>query len=59
VIERAIRPEELAKTAEVFVTGTAAEITPVGQIDDHHFKVGGITKQLMADYKDLVLSPKA
>ena len=32
VIERAIMPDELAKTDEVFLTGTAAEVTPVGEI---------------------------
>ena len=33
VIERAIMPEELAKAQEVFLTGSAAEVTPVGEID--------------------------
>ena len=50
VIERDIMPDELSKATEVFVTGTAAEITPVGQIDDNHFTVGDISKALMADY---------
>ncbi len=50
VIERAIMPEELAKTQEVFITGTAAEVTPVGQIDDYHFTPGEITKQMIEDY---------
>jgi branched-chain amino acid aminotransferase len=54
IIERAIMPEELAKADEVFVTGTAAEVTPVGQIDQHHFKVGPITKVLRQDYEQLV-----
>ena len=54
VIERAIMPEELAKTDEVFVTGTAAEVTPVGQIDDHHFQVGSISRNLLEDYEKLV-----
>ncbi|MEL0107342.1 MAG: branched-chain amino acid aminotransferase [Rhodospirillaceae bacterium] len=58
VIERDIMPEELAKATEVFVTGTAAEITPVGQIDDHHFTVGEISQTLMADYdKEVGKSP--
>ena len=46
VVERAIMPEELAKTDEVFLVGTAAEVTPVGQVGDHKFKVGPITRQL-------------
>ena len=54
IIERAIMPEELAKVDEVFVTGTAAEVTPVGQIDQHHFKVGPITRTLMQDYEQVV-----
>ncbi|HEX6094109.1 MAG TPA: branched-chain amino acid aminotransferase, partial [Dongiaceae bacterium] len=33
VVERAIMPEELGNTDEVFITGTAAEVTPVGEID--------------------------
>ena len=54
VKERAIFPEELAETQEVFVTGTAAEVTPVGQIDEFNFQVGDITRDLLADYDDLV-----
>jgi len=54
VIERHIMPEELGQTQEVFLTGTAAEITPVGQIGDHHFTVGPVTEQLMQAYHRLV-----
>ena len=54
VIERAIMPEELAKTQEVFITGTAAEVTPVGEIDGQTFTVGEITQELMTAYSDLV-----
>lgn len=50
VVERAIKPEELARTDEVFIVGTAAEVTPVGQIGDHKFKVGPLTRQLREDY---------
>jgi len=50
VIERAIQPEELANATEVFLTGTAAEVTPVGSIDDHKFTPGDITRSLMEDY---------
>ena len=50
VIERVIMPEELAKTQEVFITGTAAEVTPVGEIDDYRFTPGEITRQMIEDY---------
>jgi branched-chain amino acid aminotransferase len=54
VVERRIRPEELANTQEVFVTGTAAEIAPVNKIDDQSFAIGPITKDLQAAYTKLV-----
>ena len=50
VIERAILPEELAQAEEVFICGTAAEVTPVGEIGPHKYKVGAITRQMMEDY---------
>lgn len=50
VVERPIWPEELAKASEVFLTGTAAEITPVGEIDQYRFTPGEITRQLIRDY---------
>jgi len=50
VIERAIMPDDLDKAMEVFVTGTAAEVTPVGEIDGHKYVVGEVTKQLMDAY---------
>jgi branched-chain amino acid aminotransferase len=53
VIERHIEPEELAKADEVFLTGTAVEVTPVKEIADYSFEVGNITRQLMADYDSL------
>jgi branched-chain amino acid aminotransferase len=56
VVERHIKPEELKQVSEVFLTGTAAEVTPIGEIGDYKFTVGNITKQLMADYSDLVVS---
>ncbi|NBX03996.1 MAG: branched-chain amino acid aminotransferase [Alphaproteobacteria bacterium] len=55
VVERHIKPEELSTVTEVFLTGTAAEVTPVGQIGEQKFTVGPITKKLMADYTVLVL----
>ena len=55
VVERHIRPEELAQVAEVFLVGTAAEVTPIGLIGEQAFDVGPVTKELMADYSALVL----
>ncbi len=57
VIERAIMPDELAKTQEIFITGTAAEVTPVGEIDGRTFTVGEITQELMSAYSELVRNP--
>jgi len=57
IVERAIMPDELSKADEIFVTGTAAEVTPVSQIDEMKFKVGPITKMLLADYDQLVREP--
>lgn len=54
VIERHIMPEELANAQEVFLTGTAAEVTPIGQIGQHHYQVGQMTHSLMQRYHDLV-----
>ena len=50
VIERRIMPDELTGFSECFITGTAAEVTAVAQIDKWNFNPGGITKQLMDDY---------
>lgn len=54
VIERGILPDELPKAQEAFLTGTAAEVTPIGSIDHHTFTVGAISKRLMEDYDALV-----
>ncbi len=53
VVERRIRPEEIASADEMFVTGTAAEITPVRALDDLAFPVGRVTSQLMDDFRNL------
>ena len=50
VIDRVIMPNELINATQVFLTGTAAEVTPVGQIDNHTFSVGDITRWMMDDY---------
>lgn len=54
VAERAIMPEEFAKTQEVFICGTAVEVTPVKEIDHYSFTPGEITLNLMKDYDALV-----
>lgn len=58
VIERRIMPEELSGFAECFITGTAAEITPVAEIAEWTFSPGRITQTLMNDYTAEV-KPKA
>ncbi|MBK8208889.1 MAG: branched-chain amino acid aminotransferase [Rhodospirillales bacterium] len=51
VVERAILPDELGQAREVFLTGTAAEVTPVGEIDQYRFIPGEITSLLTEDYR--------
>ena len=53
VIERHIKPEELKNAQEIFVTGTAAEITPVRAIDDLSYQQGPTTTRLMDDFRNL------
>jgi len=50
VAERRILPDEIASFSECFITGTAAEITPVGEIDGQMFAPGAITSALIDDY---------
>ena len=57
VEERDVMPEELAQASEVFLCGSAAEIVPVGSIDQHHFQAGPVAKTLMADFQKLVRAP--
>lgn len=54
VIERAIWPEELESFEQCFLTGSAAEVTPVGSIGPWSFEVGALTRQLMQDYSSHV-----
>lgn len=56
VIERAIRPEEMADFSECFLTGTAVEVTPVAEIGEYRFAAADITKNLMADFDKLISS---
>jgi branched-chain amino acid aminotransferase len=53
VIERAIVPEELSGFSECFITGTAAEVTPVAEIGPYKFTIGDITRTLMDDFTAL------
>jgi len=50
VTERPVMPDEVTGFSECFITGTAAEVTPVSEIAHWRFKPGAITEQLMADY---------
>jgi branched-chain amino acid aminotransferase len=50
VVERRIMPEELSTFSECFITGSAAEVTPVGEIAEHKFTPGALTSTLADDY---------
>jgi branched-chain amino acid aminotransferase len=50
IVERPIMPEEMANFEQCFLTGSAAEVTPVSEIGDYRFTVGEITRTLMDDY---------
>ncbi|MEH6645306.1 branched-chain amino acid aminotransferase [Sulfitobacter sp.] len=54
VHERHILPEELAGFEQCWLTGTAAEVTPVGQIGDYTFEVGALTRDIAESYEQLV-----
>ena len=56
VHERHILPDELADFQQCWLTGTAAEVTPVGQIGDYTFEVGALTREIAEDYEKLVRS---
>ena len=58
VIERRIMPDELDSFNECFITGTAAEVTPVSEIGPHRYQPGNVTRTLMEDYMAEV-QPKA
>jgi branched-chain amino acid aminotransferase len=57
VVERTILPEEMAGASEVFLAGTAAEVTPVRQIGDLTFTPGPVTERLLREYEALVQMP--
>jgi branched-chain amino acid aminotransferase len=50
LVERRIMPDELPSFSECFITGSAAEITPVGEIGPHRYTPGAITSTLIDDY---------
>ncbi|HWF01425.1 MAG TPA: branched-chain amino acid aminotransferase [Caulobacteraceae bacterium] len=54
VVERHILPEELASFSECFITGSAAEVTPVAEVGEYRFRPGNISLSLMDDYAKLV-----
>ena len=57
VIERPILPDELPGFSEVFLAGTAAEITPVREIAGHDYAPGRVTETLLRGYAELVHLP--
>lgn len=54
VHERHIMPEELESFEQCWLTGTAAEVTPVGSIADYNFEVGAMTRDIAESYEALV-----
>lgn len=54
VLEHTIMPEDLASADECFATGTAAEVTAIGRIDDHVYPVGPVTRLIRDKYEQLV-----
>jgi branched-chain amino acid aminotransferase len=52
--ERHIKPEELADFESAFLTGTAAEVTPIGQIGEHEYVISPLVKELMDTYQQVV-----
>lgn len=59
VVERAIQPDEMTGAAEVFLAGTAAEVTPVRRIGALEFTPGRMTETLLHDYEGLVQQESA
>ena len=59
VIERKIKPEEMKEFVGCFLTGTAAEVTPVSQINEYKFKICNLISGLNDDYQKLVRKDSA
>ena len=58
VIERKIKPDEMSNFIGCFLTGTAAEVTPVSCIDRYNFKVCDVITDLSESYQKLVRKKK-
>jgi branched-chain amino acid aminotransferase len=58
VVERKIKPEEISNFTGCFLTGSAAEVTPVASIDEHNFKVCSVITGLSESYQGLVRKKK-
>ncbi len=56
IYERHINPEEIEGFEQCFLTGSAAEVTPVSQIKEHTFEIGSLTSSIVEAYNDLVRS---
>ena len=56
LVERRILPEDMAHAKEAFLTGTAAEVTPIASINDYHFQPAECCRRLMAAYDAKVRS---
>lgn len=52
--ERHIEPAEMESFEQCWLTGTAAEVTPVGQIGDYNFEVGALTRMISEEYEKTV-----
>ncbi len=59
VVERKIKPEEMKNFVGCFLTGTAAEVTPVAQISDNKFEVCDLIKDLNESYQNIVRKKSA
>ncbi len=59
VVERKIKPEEMKDFVGCFLTGTAAEVTPVSEIEKYKFKVCNVIKDLSDNYQTLVRKKSA
>ncbi len=54
VVERTIMPDELESFEQCWLTGTAAEVTPVGEIGPYSFEVGALTRDIAKSYEQVV-----
>ncbi len=59
IVERKIKPEEMNSFEGCFLTGTAAEVTPVSQIDKYNFKVCNMISEISDTYQNLVRKKSA